>query len=239
MLDAYGFEVPLEREREYKEWSRRYYKPARNSAEEAQVRAWLLHLVKFKGDECAAYLRSPELTALVRRGIPSQRIPPANASSIASHRTTLRGKIWLALSGTNAKIESENIQRRDGLGRVYARLRLRAQEGAVCVPCSCNGCGLSGCRYAHETSASQFKADVTREAEQPSASADEGFAGRPPTFARSLRTAALWPQAPARSTNGHFVSYYASLKRASWSRATTAAVGCPVSIGARCTVRAE
>ena len=72
MLDAYGFEVPLEREREYKEWSRRYYKPARNSAEEAQVRAWLLHLVKFKGDECAAYLRSPELTALVRRGIPSE-----------------------------------------------------------------------------------------------------------------------------------------------------------------------
>ena len=212
MLDAYGFEVPLEREREYKEWSRRYYKPARNSAEEAQVRAWLLHLVKFKGDECAAYLRSPELTALVRRGIPSERIPPANASSIASHRTTLRGKIWLALSGTNAKIESENIQRRDGLGRVYARLRLRAQKG--------HGVWFafmqrlwSGCRYAHATSASQCKADVTREAEQTSASGDEGFAGRPPTDARSLRRAALWLQAPARSANGHFVSDYASLKR--------------------------
>ena len=71
------FEVPLEREREYKEWSRRNYKPARNSAEEAQVRAWLLHLVKLKGDECAAYLRSLELTALVRRGIVSELIPPA------------------------------------------------------------------------------------------------------------------------------------------------------------------
>jgi hypothetical protein len=71
----------------------------------------------------------------------------------------------------------------------------------------------SGCRYAHATSASQCKADVTREAEQPSASADEGFARRPPTVARSLRTAALWPQPPARSANGHFVSDYAPLKR--------------------------
>ena len=82
----------------------------------------------------------------------------------------------------------------------------------MCVSRSCSGCGL-GCRYAHETSASQCKADVTREAEQPSASADEGFARRPPTAARSLRTAARWPQPPARSAHGHFVSDYASVKR--------------------------
>ena len=72
----------------------------------------------------------------------------------------------------------------------------------------------SGCRYAHEAGTSQCKADVTREAEHPSTSGDGGFAGRPPTDVRSLRRAALWPQAPARSANGDFVSNYASLKRA-------------------------
>lgn len=92
------------------------------------MRAWLLHLVKLKGDECAAYLRSPELTALVRRGIASERIPPANTSSITSHRTTLRGEIWLALSGRTPRSSARRIGG-DGLGRVYARLRLRAQEG--------------------------------------------------------------------------------------------------------------
>ena len=92
------------------------------------MRAWLLHLVKLKGDECAAYLRSPELTALVRRGIASERIPPANTSSITSHRTTLRGEIWLALSGRTPRSSARRIGC-DGLGRVYARLRLRAQEG--------------------------------------------------------------------------------------------------------------
>ena len=72
-------EVPAGRERDYNEWSSRFDQTGEElgTAEEAQVRAWLLHLVKLKGDECAAYLRSPELTALVRRGIASELIPPA------------------------------------------------------------------------------------------------------------------------------------------------------------------
>ena len=115
MLDAYGFEVPVQREREYEEWSGRYYRQARHcdrsghsardtmshgifgasslgslgarqSAEEAQIRRWLLHLVKFKGDEGSAYIRSPELTAIVRQGIPSERIPRVRRM-LSSHLT--------------------------------------------------------------------------------------------------------------------------------------------------------
>jgi hypothetical protein len=97
-----------------------------------------------------------------------------------------------------------------------------------------SGCS---CRHAHETSASQCMADVTREAGQPSASGDGGFARRPPTDARSLRTAALWPQPPhAARTDSSSAIGGASVR---WLRANTAAVGFRVSIGARRTVRAE
>ncbi len=89
----------------------------------------LLHLVKLKGDVFAAYLRSPELTALVRRGITSELIPPAKCLvDYVSPDDAARYNLACAL-GTNAKIESESFQRRDGLGRGCTRLRLRAQEG--------------------------------------------------------------------------------------------------------------
>jgi hypothetical protein len=89
----------------------------------------LLHLVKLKGDVFAAYLRSPELTALVRRGIASELIPPAKCLvDYVSPDDAARYNLACAL-GTNAKIESESFQRRDGLGRGCTRLRLRAQEG--------------------------------------------------------------------------------------------------------------
>ena len=102
---------------------------SRGGASACMAASWLLHLVKVEGDVFAAYLRPPELTALVRRGIASELIPTANASSITSSPDDAARYNLACALGTNAKIESESFQRRDGLGRGCTRLRLRAQEG--------------------------------------------------------------------------------------------------------------
>ena len=195
------------------------------------MRAWLLHLVKVEGDVCAAYRRPSELTALVIRGIASERIPPANDSSITSHRTTLRGEIWLALWNERRDRARElSAARRPWEGVHPAATASAGRARCAFRVCAAAVVWLQICaRSWHVTKQgrrdARGRAPVRQRRWRVRPPAADGCALAP--HSRTVATAA------ARSANGHFVSDYASLKRACRPRATTAAMGCRVSIGAR------
>lgn len=84
---------------------------------ETNMEAAILRLEQIQDDHSAPppdpgevperkYKKSPELTALVRRGIPSQRLATGTGSATGSHVTTFRGTKWMVLSGAKAQAQA-------------------------------------------------------------------------------------------------------------------------------------